>query len=439
MCAGPRRARNDKSGRLDLTKRLSHRRVMKIRLILVAFTFIVFHCAMGQGWPEFRGPTEQGLASAKNLPLTWDSSKNVAWKQPIPGQGWSSPVVQQGRIYLTTAVAGAGDAGLSLRVLCLEEATGRVAWNTEVFSVANGAAKIHSKNSHASPTPLLVEGRLYAHFGPHGSARLDLDGKVRWRNDSLPYPPVHGGGGSPVLVEDALIFSADGAKDPFVAALHRDTGKLLWKTERKSTAKKTFSFSTPLVIYAGERTQVISPGSGAVCAYDPKSGAELWRVRYGEGYSVVPRPVFGHGLVFISSGFDRPVVMAIRPEGKGDVTETHVAWTLAKGGPTTPSLLLVGEELYLVSDGGVASCVEAKTGQVHWQERLGGNFSASPVHAGGRIYFQNEEGISTVVKAGKTFEKLATNDLGERALASYAVADGVIYIRTEGHLFKIKG
>jgi len=392
-------------------------------------------------WPEFRGPTAQGLAEAA-LPLTWNATRNIAWKQPIPGQGWSSPIVKDGRVYLTTAVESKTNAAgtLSLRTLCLESATGACVWDVEVFAAeSRAAATHHAKNGNASPTPLLVKQRLYVHFGHHGTACLDLKGTVLWRSTQLKYPPVHGNGGSPVLAGSALIFSCDGAERPFVAALEADTGKLLWKTERETSAKKKFSFSTPLVISVRGQTQVISAGSGAVCAYEPRTGRELWRVSYGEGYSVVPRPVFGHGLLFIASGFDRPVAMAIRPDGQGDVTETHVAWTLNKSVPNTPSMLLVGDELYMVSDAGIASCVEAKTGQVHWQERVEGNYSASPLFAGGRIYFLNEAGTTTVVKAGRTFEKLATNELNERSLASSAASDGALFIRTERHLFKVKG
>jgi outer membrane protein assembly factor BamB len=187
---------------------------------------------------------------------------------------------------------------------------------------------------------------------------------------------------------------------------------------------------------AGKR-QVISPGSGAVCAYDPKTGAELWRVRYGEGYSVVPRPVLADGMLFLASGYDRPVLHAIRTGGVGDVTDTHVAWTLAKGAPNTPSMVVVGDLLYCVSDSGIASAVEAKTGTVVWSERLGGDFSASIVYADGRLYFQNESGVGFVVKPGRTFELLSKNDLGERTLASYAVDDGALFIRTAGHLYRI--
>jgi outer membrane protein assembly factor BamB len=297
--------------------------------------------------------------------------------------------------------------------------------------------RIHSKNSHASPTPLIADRRVYVHFGHQGTACLDLDGKVLWRSASLSYPPVHGSGGSPILAGDALVFSCDGASDPFVVALDKNTGNVLWKTARNTTAKKTFSFSTPLLITVNGRQQVISPGSGMVGAFDPKTGQEIWRVRYGEGYSVIPRPVFGQGLAFIATGFDQPMVMAIRPGGQGDVTETHVAWTLKKSAPNTPSLVLAGEKLYMVSDGGIASCVDAKTGRVHWQERIGGNYSASPIHAGGRIYFQNEEGTGVVVKASEEFQKLASNTLSERTLASYAVADEALFIRTDKHLYKV--
>ncbi len=222
-----------------------------------------------------------------------------------------------------------------------------------------------------------------------------------------------------------------------MVALNKKTGEVLWKTPRSFNAKKKFSFSTPLLIDANGRSQVVSPSSGAVYAYDPKDGRELWQVRYAEGYSVVPRPVFGHGLLFISTAFDSPEVIAIRPDGQGNVTGTHVAWTLSKGAPKTPSMLLVGDELYFVSDAGIATCIDARTGRVHWTERVGGNYSASPLLADGRIYLQNEEGMGVVLAPGKTFQPLARNSLGERTLASYAVTDGALFIRTEAHLYRI--
>jgi outer membrane protein assembly factor BamB len=407
------------------------------RIALLAGLLVPVALNAAEDWPEFRGPTGQGHARSTTLPIEWSNTSNVAWKQAIPGRGWSSPALHNGRLFLTTA-AGEDSGSVSLRALCLDEASGKTAWDVEVFG-NRPVSKIHNKNSHASPTPLVADGRVYVHFGHQGTACLDFDGKVLWRQTGLKYPPVHGGGGSPILSGGALIFSCDGGSDPFVVALDKDNGKVLWKTKRTTTAKKTFSFSTPLLITVNGQPQVISPGSGVVCAFDPKSGRELWRARYGEGYSVIPRPVFGHGMIFIATGYDTPTVMAIRADGKGDVTDTHVAWTLKKGAPNTPSLLLVGDELYMVSDGGIGSCVDAKTGRVHWQERIGGNYSASPIHAGGRIYFQNEEGTGVVLKAGKEFEKLASNALEERTLASYAVADGALFIRSEKHLFKVAG
>ncbi len=405
-------------------------------LSLAALVVLTATRAGGNDWPQFRGPGGQGHAEASRLPMIWSPNKNVVWKREIPGAGWSSPILQNGRVYLTTAVRPAEGGALSLRALCLEVPTGKTIWSTEVFSVTSVGA--HQKNSHASPTPVTDGARLYVHFGQYGTAALDLNGKVAWRNTELKYPPVHGNGGSPILVENALVFSCDGQSNPFIAALDKASGKLLWRTPRSTEPKKTFSFSTPLAIMVDGKPQVISPTSGGVLAYDPRDGKEIWRVRYAEGYSVVPRPVFGHGLVYVSSAFDRPVVYAIRPDGKGDVTDTHIAWSINKGAPNTPSPLLVGEEIYFVSDAGIMTCADARTGTVHWQERVGGNYSASPVFASGRIFVQSEEGVGTVLKAGKVFEVLAKNDLQERTLASYALDDADIYIRTAQHLFRIQ-
>ena len=394
-----------------------------------------------ENWPEFRGPTGQGHSMTRNLPFEWKAASdgpatNIVWKQAIPGKGWSSPVFYDGRVYLTSAVSGRDGSSLSLRAMCVNAGDGRILWNAEVFSHEN-LTHIHEKNSYASPTPLVEGNRLYVHFGHYGIACLDLRGSNVWRNTSLVYQPVHGSGGSPILVDEKLIFSCDGASDPFVVAVDKATGKVLWKTKRESDAKKKFSFSTPLLIDVQGQKQVISPGSQVVCAYDPATGREIWRVRH-DGYSVVPRPIYGHGLVFLSTGFDHPTVMAIRPDGLSDVTETHVVWTVSRGAPNTPSLLLVGDELYLVSDAGFASCLDARTGKVYWQERVGGNCSASPLHADGRIYIQDEQGLGVVIKPGRKFQKLASNPLGERTLASYAVGDGALFIRGEEHLYRIQ-
>jgi outer membrane protein assembly factor BamB len=411
---------------------------MRISLLMVGL--LSYGTAHSEDWPGFRGPTGQGISTLTGLPIEWDKAANVMWKQPIPGEGWSSPIVVNGRIYLTAAVTvpDSQKKDRSLVALCLDAATGKTLWQKEVFLQDGASApRIHGKNSHASSTPLIDHGRLYVHFGHQGTACLDLDGNVIWRNNDLKYAPVHGNGGSPILVNDMIVFSCDGGDKRFVVALDCQTGKERWLTERTVSTDRRFSFSTPLLISVNGQEQIISSGSNVVSALDPKTGEEIWQVNY-KGYSVVPRPVFGQGLVFVSTGFDSPSLIAVRPDGKGDVTKTHVAWTVRKGAPLTPSPLLIGEELYMISDNGIASCLDAKTGKVHWQERIEGNYSASPVFADGRIYCQSESGTGTVLKAGKTFEVLSKkNRLEARTLASYALANGSIFIRTDHDLYRI--
>lgn len=250
--------------------------------------------------------------------------------------GWSSPVLVKQRLYLTGSRAKSGSSGLELAVLCLDARSGAILWSTNVFTPDNGA-NIHRKNGYASPTPVVRDGRLYAHFGHLGTACLDLKGQVIWRQTSVQYPPVHGNGGSPVLAGDHLIFSCDGASDPFVIALDRKTGEVRWKTRRPNDAlAKKFSFSTPLLITHAGRQELISPGAGGTYAYDPLSGRLLWQVSTGTGFSVVPRPVFAHGLLFVNTDYDFPKLYAIRPGGDGDVTTTHLAWQTGRGAPSTP-------------------------------------------------------------------------------------------------------
>ncbi|HLN28442.1 MAG TPA: PQQ-binding-like beta-propeller repeat protein [Gemmataceae bacterium] len=409
-------------------------------LTLVAALVFLPTPGRADNWPEFRGPTGQGIAGAGKYPVHWSPTQNVVWKQSIPGAGWSSPVVYGERLYLTTSVPVEGSASndQSLQTLCLDTATGKTLWATEVIHQdGKTAARIHSKNGHASPTPIVDGQRIYVHFGHQGTACLDLSGKVIWRNTSVKYQPVHGNGGSPILVDDLLVFSCDGGDERFIAALDRRTGKVVWKTPRVGESSQKFSFSTPLLIAVNGHKQIISPGSGVVCAYEPVKGKEIWRVRF-DGYSVIPRPVYGHGLVFISTGYNTPSLLAIRPDGHGDVTDTHIAWTLRKSVAHTPCFLLIDDELYMVSDSGVASCLDARTGKVHWQERVGGAYSASPLCANGKIYLQSEQGPAVVLKVGKKFEQLAKNSLGERTLASYAAVDGALFIRTEKHLYRIE-
>lgn len=359
----------------------------------------------------------------------------MTWKVKVPGGGWSSPSISKGRIYLTSAVEK--DDGLALVALCLDAANGRTIWNRPIFSIVGKGPRMHRKNSQASPTAIVANGRVYVHFGHLGTACLDLDGKIIWKNDGIKYPPVHGNGGSPALVNGKLIFSCDGAKNPFVIALNAKDGRTAWRVNRSVNARRKFSFSTPLIIETDEGARVILPGSDMVGAYNPDTGAEIWKATY-NGYSVVPRPVFAHGMVFLSSGFDRATAMGIKLGGRGNVTDTHLVWEIKKGAPHTPSMISAGDDIFMVSDGGIASCVEARTGKSHWQERLGGSFSASPILSGNRIYFINEAGVVKIIAATKEFNLLATNDLDERTLASPAVSGDALFIRTAEHLWRFE-
>jgi outer membrane protein assembly factor BamB len=401
--------------------------------------------ATAADWPEFRGPDKQGHSAAAGLPTDWNTNfnKNILWKAALPGIGWSSPVVVGDKIYLTTAVPVGGEekpvVDRSLRALCVSATDGKVIWDKEIFTQAAATApNIHKKNSHASPTALYENDRLFVHFGHQGTACLNAtDGSTVWSTREFAYKPVHGAGGSPVIEGDLLIFNADAESNPAVIALDKTTGKQRWKFERVSDAKRKFSFSTPLVIEVNGKRQLITPGSGVVNALDPATGAEIWKVRYDQGYSVVPRPVYAHGMVFVATGYDKPTVIAIRAAGSGDVTDTHVAWKLEKYAPHNPSMVVVGDELYLVADNGILSCLDAKTGTAHYQERCTGPISASILAADGKLYLQDEKGLSVVVKPGKTYTVLAKNDLAERSLASYGVVGDDLLIRTEQHLWRV--
>ncbi|MBI1178744.1 PQQ-binding-like beta-propeller repeat protein [bacterium] len=412
-------------------------RFLWILAVVAALTMGTYASRASEDWPQFRGPTGEGHAASTKLPLSWSSTQNVVWREEVPGVGWSSPIVYRGVVYLTTAMLNNAGNPKSLRLLAYDTASGNLIWNREVLAVSKPPPK-HAKNSHASPTPIAEGEHIYVHFGHLGTACVDLSGNVLWRQTSLGYAPVHGNGGSPALVDNKLIFSCDGASDPFVVALNKNNGEVIWRVPRVTTAQKTFSFSTPLLISVDGQRELITPGSGVVNALNPEDGSSIWSARYGEGYSVIPRPVFGQGMIFIGTGYDRPWVYAIKADGRGDVTDSHVAWTTFRGAPNTPSLLLIGDELYFVSDSGVASCVDSRSGKLHWNERLGGDFSASPIDANGRIYFTNERGKTFVVKASTQYEKLAENDLGEHTLASLAASGPSLFIRTEEHLYRIQ-
>jgi outer membrane protein assembly factor BamB len=394
-----------------------------------------------QDWPQFRGPSSNAVVQAADIPVTWSGTDNVAWKVDLPGKGWSSPVLSGDKLYLTTAVARGTDQDAagprSLRALCLDPETGKELWNAEVFAESANSPAIHSKNSHASPTPIVADGMLYVHYGHEGTACLDLSGKKLWEQRSLAYPPVHGGGASPVLVDGLLVFPCDGADGPFLAALKSSDGSVAWRTPRGGGATKKFSFCTPTVLEWEGKKQIISPFSDAIAAYQPADGKELWRIRY-TGYSVIAQPALGNGLIYFTTSYDSPVTYAVRPGGSGDVTSSHVAWTQDKRSPNTPSQVLHGKELYQVADNGIASCLDALTGKIHWQERTARTTSASPLLVGDTLYLLDEYGTTTLLQTGTTFKKLGENKLdGERTLATPVPANGALFIRTEKGLYRI--
>ncbi len=380
-------------------------------------------------WPEFRGPTGQGISQEDGLPVEWSETQNITWKVPIPGLGWSSPAILDSKAWMTSAT----EDGVSLHAIAVDVKTGELLHDVEVFRL-DSAPKMHKKNSHASPTPILEPNRVYVHFGTQGTAALDGEGKILWRNQEHAFNQVHGTGGSPVVWQDLLIFNCDGGDKQFVAALDKNTGKTRWTASR---GKSRMSFSTPLMIEVDGEPQLISTGGDLTAAYNPATGEELWRITY-DGFSLVPRPVYANGLVYIVSGFYKPQVFAIKPDGRGDVTDSKVVWKESRGAPLTPSPVVVGERLYMVSDTGIGACLNAMTGERLWTTRLGGNYSASPLAAAGRIYFTNEAGETIIIEDSDTYSEIATNRIDGTTFASFAVDGSALLLRSDTHLYRIE-
>ena len=404
---------------------------------LSASCFLAADARAADEWPQFRGPDGQGHSPASGLPVSWNEKDNVAWKVSLPGKGFSSPVISGNQIWMTTAT----EEGHSLRAICVDRKTGRLLHNVEVFRPSS-LLSINTKNSHASPTPVVEDGRLYVHFGSYGTACVDTSSaEVLWTNTAFRADHKEGPGSSPVLHGDLLLINCEGRDVRHVFALRKDNGQAAWSVRRSgephSNPEYNKSYSTPLVIGQGAGALSINPGAMRVVAYHPRTGKEAWLVRY-NGFSNVPRPVFGNGLVYVCTGFARAKLLAIRTGGSGDVTDTHVAWSAASGAPRRSSPLLVGERIYMTDDRGVATCLNAKTGEQVWKTRLGGNYSASPLYADGRIYFSSEEGVTTVIAPEDAFRTLAANQIDGRHMASLAVAGTAIFLRSDTHLYRIE-
>ncbi len=393
-------------------------------------------------WAQFRGPNGTGLSDSKGLPTKWDEKTNVAWKTAIHDKGWSSPVVWGKQVWLTTARAD----GKEMFAVCVDRDSGKVLHDVKVFTVAKPAF-CHPFNSYASPTPAIEDGRVYLHFGTYGTACLDTaTGKKLWERRDLHCDHFRGPGSSPIVWNDLLFVHFDGADKQYVVCLNKSDGTTVWQKDRvfdygtiDGDGKK--AYATPSIILVNGQYQLVSPAAVGTIAYEPRTGKEIWKVQHG-GMNAAAPPLYGFGTVFISPGYvpRGHKFLAIRPDGKGDVTSTHVAWGSSKSVPTRPAPLLVGDLLYLVDDSGIASCLEAKGGKPVWSMRLGARsaFSSSPVCADGHVYVFDQSGQGYVFKTGRKAELVATNALEGGCMASPAIAGKALFVRTRTHLYRIE-
>jgi outer membrane protein assembly factor BamB len=413
---------------------------MKI-IVPLTVAAVSFVSASAENWPQFRGPTGQGITTETSLPLSWSTNQNLKWQTPIPGDGWSSPIVWSEHIFVTTAT----QAGTECRVLALDRATGRVRWNKEVFT--QEPRRKEQRNSYATPTPVTDGQFVYVSFGDGSFAALDFDGSVKWTNREFPYYSQHGLGTSPILFEDVLIMARDASSEQepkrvgwqipwdksFLLALDKATGKMRWKGNR---AMSRIGHISPLVWRGpGGAVQIISNAGDVVQGFDPKTGELLWTSEnIGEG--VTPSPVIHGDLIYTASGWGgRESTKAFRLGGKGKLAESNLAWEEKKGMPRVPSFVFANEHLFWANEGGVAYCLDGKTAEIKWEERIGGNYSASPISDGRHIWFLSDDCKTTVIEASPAFKVVATNQLEGKVQASMAVSQGNLFIRTADKLY----
>lgn len=414
-----------------------HRRTYHLSLLICLAGLVSLASAQETYWNQFRGPTGDGISQANNLPIEFDEITNLRWKTAIHDQGWSSPVVWGDQIWLTTA----REDGTELFAICVDLETGNIVHDIKVFDEPNPQLQYGGHNTHATPTPILEAGRAYIHFGSYGTACLDTaTGETLWENRELKCDHRVRPASSPVIDGDSLFLTFDGVDVQFVAALDKNTGQVLWikertgqkdmreslkdhgfsdaqaaKVEKMKPDDNRKSYATPTIIQFDGTKQLISPGAEVTFSYDPQTGEENWRVKHeGFGYNVASRPVFAHGLVYLTQGISGRLV-AIDPSGQGDVTDTHIAWNSDNRVPEIPSLLVVNDLLFMVSDRGMLTCLDAVTGEQLWRERLrsGGAFWGSPVYADGKIYIANAKGTVFVVAAEREYRLLASNTFND--------------------------
>ena len=410
-----------------------------MRVILTLLMVLNGSLMAQDNWSQFRGPTTDGHARG-NLPLSWNEETNIAWKTKVHDLGWSSPVIWENQVWLTTAFK----SGHRLFAVCLDRESGKILHDLHVFDVKE-PQRVAAINSYASPTPAIENNRIYLHYGTYGTACLDTaTGRTVWTRRDLKCDHEEGAGpgGSIALSGDLVVINMDGRDVQYVIALDKATGKDVWKTPRSADysavrPNQRKSYCTPTLIPWKDSHQLVSPGAKAVISYDLNTGKELWKVRH-RGWSIAPRPVFGHGMAFVMMDHDHPELWAIRPDGKGDVTESHIIWKQKRGMSARSSPLLVDDLIFVVNQEGIASCLDARTGAVVWKNRLPGDYSASPLYAGGRIYFFNEDSVCTIVRAARKYEILGTSSLdGETLMASPSAAGNSLFVRTEQHLYCI--
>lgn len=420
------------------------------RVSLLTSVMVFESFTVSADWPEFRGPRGDGHVAGKiGLPLHWSETNNIKWKTEIPHEGISTPVVMDGQVWLTTATPDGHD----FFVICVDAETGKVRFNEKVFHGDNPESLGNGKgmNTYATPSAVAEPGRVYVHFGSFGTACLDAKtAKVLWKREDLPCRHYRGPSSSPVLFENLLILTFDGANLQYHVGLDKQTGKTVWKTDRSAIWNDEHltgqmardgdhrkAHSTPLIVTASGKPQMLSPGAKAAYGYNPRTGREIWKVRH-EDYSVAPRPLFDNGLAFMVTGFTKRELWAIKTDGQGDVTDTGIVWKLKKGVGKYASPILVDGLIYTASDESFITCVEAATGQTVWTERVGGKFAASPIYAEGRLYFPSQEGATLVLKPGRSLQALATNTLSSGCMASPAVSGKALYLRTKTHLVRIE-
>ncbi len=386
---------------------------------------------LGENWPQWRGPRLDGTSIEKNIPIHWSATSNVVWKTELPGLGHASPIVYGGKVFTVSAVPETQE-----RVLMgIERTDGRIAWRQTV--IKSPLEKKHSLNSHASSTPACDGERVFVAFLDKAEmvvAAYDLAGKQQWMKRPGRFSSMHGFCSSPILFKDKVIVNGDHDGDGYMVALDRMTGNELWRIDRPN---KTRSYTVPLIRDIGGRTQMILTGTKCTTSYEPNNGKLHWIID-GPTDQFVASPVFSEktGLVYITGGFPDHHILAIKPDGSGNVTSTKIVWRTNKGVAYVPSPIIEGDYFLVVSDSGVAHCFNAASGKILWQERLG-EHHASLVSANGLVYFLNDNGVMNVVRPGQAFDRVSTNVIGEKTFASPAISDGQLFLRGEKHLFCI--